>query len=119
MIDLGSESRWIGSLLDASAERHRAISSNLANAGTEGYRPVRVKFESILRKMLSGGTGKVDLQRLAEIRPEVVRDRDGQVAIEEELMGLMKNQLAYDTYAQVLSMKANLLRTAIASGKGS
>ena len=32
-------------------------------------------------------------------------------------MGLMKNQLAYGTYAQVLSMKAGILRAAI-SGKG-
>jgi flagellar basal-body rod protein FlgB len=118
MNDFSAESRWVGSLLDAAAERHRAIASNLANASTKGYRPVRVKFEEVLRNLLAKNRGRVDYDQLATARPVVEIAPERGVAIEEELMGLMKNQLAYDTYAQVLSMKANLLRAAIRGGRG-
>jgi flagellar basal-body rod protein FlgB len=114
-----TDAAWLGPLLDATSKRHMAISSNLANEQTPGYRPVRVRFEEMLREVL--GRNGIDHEKIASLRPEVVVESQGAegVAVEEELMAMVKNQLAFDTYTQVLSMKLSLLRTAIQSGRGS
>jgi flagellar basal-body rod protein FlgB len=118
MNDIRSETAWLGTLLSSSTLRHRAVSLNLANAETPGYRPVHVRFEETLREMLRR-SGRIDTDQIAGIRPEIVTDPGRQqVAVEQEIMDLIQNQLAYDTYAQVLSMRVGLLRSAIESGKG-
>ena len=116
MSDISTDITWLGSLLRASTARHRAVSSNLANAGTEGYRPVRVEFEEELRKVLSS-RGEDTAEKIASLEPRMIRDDSGRaVIVEQEVMDLMKNQLAFDTYAQVASMKIGILRAAISSG---
>jgi flagellar basal body rod protein FlgB len=116
MSDIRTDLSWLSTLLRASTARHRAVSSNLANAKTPGYRPVHVEFEEQLREVLSE-SGEGTAERIASLEPRVVRDDSGrELVVEQEVMDLMKNQLAFDTYAQVVSMKIGILRAAITSG---
>jgi flagellar basal-body rod protein FlgB len=118
MSEIGNEMAWLGSLLSSASARHRAVSANIANANTPGYRPLRVRFEETLRDMIRSDR-KVDLKKLAALRPELHQAEGIHAArgveIDHEVMTLMKNQLAYDTYAAVLTMKMNQLKTAIRS----
>ncbi len=115
MNDIRTDLAWLGSMLKASSARHRAVASNIANAETEGYRPVRVEFEEELRKLVASGR-KVDADALAELKPRIVQDDSGrEVRVEQEVMDLMKNQMAFDTYSQVISMKIGMLKAAITS----
>jgi flagellar basal-body rod protein FlgB len=113
-----TETAWLGSLLNAAGARHRAVASNLANANTPGYRPLRVEFEEMLQDVLrsSGGMDKEAISKIKS-RTVVATGEAGKrgVQIEDEIMALMKNQLIYDTYAQVINMKMNMLKTAITS----
>jgi flagellar basal body rod protein FlgB len=55
-------------------------------------------------------------EKLGALEPRMVRDESGRpVVVEEEVMDLMKNQLAYDTYSRVVSMKIGILKAAISS----
>jgi len=116
MSDIRTDLSWLSTLLRASSARPRAVSSNIANAKSPGYRPVHVEFEERLREVLSE-SGRDTAERVASLEPRVVRDdSDRQVVVEQEVMDLMKNQLAFDTYAQVVSMKIGILKAAITSG---
>ena len=91
------------------------MSSNIANAETEGYKPLRVEFEEELRNLLAGGRD-IAPEKLADLKPRVVRDETiDKVHVEQEVMDLMKNQLAFDTYSRVVSMKIGMLKAAITS----
>ena len=61
-------------LLDATALRHEAIASNLANLETPGYRRVDVapSFSAELQQALKSGSA----DRLASLRPALALDPD-------------------------------------------
>ena len=46
--------------LDGLSARSAATAENIANAGTDGYRPVRVRFEEALARAASGGPAAVE-----------------------------------------------------------
>ena len=115
MNEIQTDLGWLNSLLKANAARHRAVSSNLANAETEGYRPLRVEFEEELRQFIEDDGG-FDAGAIRDLAPRIVKDEMAdRVHIEQEVMDLMKNQLAFDTYSQVVSMKIGMLKAAITS----
>ena len=121
--------------LDASALRHTAISQNIANVDTPGYRALAVNFEQKLREALNRSSrlplatsqerhvraGRTDL---SGINPELVRmertslRHDGNnVDIEMETTKLAENQLLYGTLSRLISDKFRLLQSVITEGK--
>ncbi|MGB6044913.1 MAG: flagellar basal body rod protein FlgB [Pirellulales bacterium] len=106
----------LSKLLDASALRHRAVSQNLANVNTPGYRRLEVSFEEELASQMSGSSA-VDVSRL---NPEMiesaglpVRADGNNVDIDVEMGQMNKNALLYQTYTQVLASKIGTMRSAI------
>lgn len=94
---------------DASWKRNEAISNNIANNDTPGYKRVDVAFESELRRALGSASSKDNMDQrvgnidLSRLHGEVYTDNadlsyrlDGNnVDIENENVMLVENQLKY------------------------
>ncbi len=107
-------------LLDATALRHEAIATNIANAETPGFRRLDVAgdFAQQLKARLESG-------QLAStpntLRPQIVEDAaarslrpDGNsVEIEHELLAMNKNAVEFDYLSEVVSSNLKQLRMAI------
>jgi flagellar basal-body rod protein FlgB len=104
-------------LLDASAARHQVLSQNISNVNTPGYRRQDVSFESALAKVLSATDGVADLQgakiQVEETEGGHTRADGNNVDIDMEMGALAKNALLYQTYAELLSNKIQMMRSAI------
>ena len=118
----------LGKMLDSAALKQRVISANVANISTPGYRKLGVSFDEKLEKamrpelknMIKTRPGHLpDTNFLKEIEPEVVMIENGywnginNVNIDEEMVELAENQLAFNTAAKLLSENFTRLRTAI------
>jgi len=110
-------------MLDLTALRQEAISSNLANLETPHYKRVDVapNFSADLRQALDSR----DPQRIASLQPELATDlsaianrKDGNtVELESELLKLNQNFLEHQLETQLVS--GNLLKMRLAiTGRG-
>ena len=104
-------------MLDATALRHEAIASNLANLETPGYKRVDVdaSFQTQLQEALSSHSTSMDFQpKLAMDNTDGSATRDGNnVQLETELINLNQNTLAHSMETQLVSATLAKLRTAI------
>ncbi len=117
----------LGRALEAYSLRHKAIAANIANAGTAGYVPKRVRFEEELASSLSAGaapgaesstlTGSVTNEHHmpigrapdGDVRPSI-EDVPGEslasginsVDIDQEMAELAKNQIRYKFSARLI-----------------
>jgi flagellar basal-body rod protein FlgB len=106
-------------MMDATAMRHEAIASNIANVETPQYKRVDVtaNFAEELRSAISSR----DSRRISSVRPQIAVDsnavsanRDGNtVQIETELMNLSQNTVAHALETQLLTGTLLRLRLAI------
>ena len=88
--------------------RQRAITNNIANQTTEGYRSLDVKFEELLAKALDS-PGDIDLDEIkAQLyRPNQtpVKSNGNDVSLEAEIGKMIKNSLRYKAYIRLLQKK--------------
>lgn len=98
-------------MLDAYALRHKLLANNIANAEVPGYRKLDVDFSASLRKALESG----DRQRIARETVQVQQAREAGVETETEVAKMTKNEVLYNTFANIASFKLRLLRAAIQS----
>ena len=106
-------------MLDATALRHEAIASNLANLETPNYKRLDVapNFTQELRSAMGGQ----DPARISSITPELVEDSNGNsqtkdgntVQLETELLNLNQNTMAHALETQLASGTLLKLRLAI------
>lgn len=100
------------SALDASSMRQQAISNNIANAETPGYKARQVVFEDILKKHLLnqthfvgtrtnprhiaiGGEKNIPAPRMVENTETVINNNGNNVDIDYEMTEMGKNSLWY------------------------
>lgn len=121
--------------LDGLSRRQEAISSNVANIDTVGYKRRSVSFERALEDSLSTVRGAVDL-RATDARhftsaatsgrnPNHVDPRDviasrndgNQVSIDEEMTLLAETQIRYQALTQTLGTRLGTLRNVIRGGR--
>lgn len=106
-------------MLDATALRHEAIASNLANIETPQYRrlDLNASFAAELRQAVAGQQS----EEIAGLRPALAPDmnavstrRDGNtVELETELLHLNQNTLAHTVETQLVTSSLLRLRMAI------
>ena len=106
-------------LLDAAALRQEAISANIANADTAGYRRVDLApdFAEQLRSRMEAG----ELDRAGSLNPKLIEDShartvrpDGNtVEIEHELMAMNSNAVEYEYLSEIVSRNIKQLKMAI------
>ena len=109
-------------LMDATALRHQAIASNLANVETPQYQ--RVDIAPSFREELNQAMNSRSPGQIAQVEPRLAVDttavphgRDGNtVQMEDELLQLSQNTLAHTVESQMITASLVRLRLAI-SGK--
>ena len=96
--------------IKAETLRQKAISNNIANLQTPGYRRLEVNFEKLLSKAIdSGDVEKVDLD---EIKAELYQPKNTAVNIngndvnpETEIGDLVNNSIRYRAFIRLLAKK--------------
>ncbi|MHC4616135.1 MAG: flagellar basal body rod protein FlgB [Planctomycetota bacterium] len=100
----------------AESLRQKAITNNIANLETPGYRRIDVKFEELLATALesSGSAG------LSEIEPQIcqpkqtpIRSNGNDVNLEAEVGEMIKNALRHKAYIRLLKKKYRQIEMAI------
>ena len=124
----------LSKVLDLRAANEKIISSNIANAETPGYAPARFEFEKELRQAVnqngfslttsnpshlpSGNNSLDSVSGRLTTRPDKtgIGDKNG-VNVDEEMISLSKNEIMYETAAQILKKKMTLLGYIIQGGQ--
>lgn len=116
--------RAAATALDGLAARHAAISDNIANVNTPGYKRKDVVFEEALARALDDCGRSPCGGRLPAIEPRLVRETgtslraDGNnVDIDREAVALADNALRYQTLAQYVGGFFAGLKSVINSGR--
>lgn len=115
----------IGLALDAASLRQRAYASNIANASTPGYVPVRVGFESQLAEAAATleSRGRLDAAALADVRPVLEHaplDAMGlpaKVQLDVEVASMSQNAAHYQALVKALQRSFSVLSLAVTEGK--
>ena len=133
----------LGAALDISSARHTAISRNVANANTPGYKAVDIDFSETLKRSMAGAgaprsvgvkatrpghfgsrshaaTGAAGLSPVAvSSDPNGVSMRaDGNsVDIDLEMAKMAENVILYNTVSHILASKFGMLRYVISEGR--
>jgi len=109
--------------LNAASMRHTTIANNIANAGTEGYQPVRVNFEEQLGALGASSTARISESTLAGVRPfvepaPVPGNKTGAaVMVDMEMVRLAQNTLLYQAILGGLGKKLAIVSAAITGGR--
>ena len=106
-------------MLDATALRHEAIASNLANLETPHYK--RVDVAPAFASELQQAVASKDAARIASVQPQLAADptavavrKDGNtVQLETELLKLNQNFMEHQLETQLISGNMLKLRLAI------
>lgn len=121
MIDaLFSSKRVVEKALDASWLRNEAISNNIANADTPGYKKKTVAFEEYLAKAVNE-KGRIDPQKLESIPIKInsshsslkMRIDENNVDIDVEMSNLAKNTIKYEALLKLANYSS--LKTVLTS----
>ncbi len=106
-------------LLDVSHARHEAISSNLANAETPGYKRTDIKadFAKELQKLAQTN----DVESISKLQATIERDLktasvrpDGNnVELDTELLKMNENAMQYEFLTQYTANSMKRIKTAI------
>lgn len=109
--------------LDGMAARHRAYTDNIANVDTPGYSAKQVHFEEQLRSvrdaLSSNPKNQTQIEQLPftlEATPEAqttARPDGNTVAIDDQVVLLEKNRLAYEALIQTTRLRQEILHNAI------
>lgn len=100
----------------AEALRQTAISNNIANLETPGYRRIDVKFNEFLAKALRSGN-TVDVSKIVPelYRPKKtpIKDNGNDVSYEGEVGQMIKNSIRHKALVRLLNKKYKQIELAI------
>lgn len=107
-------------LLDATALRHEAIATNVANAETPGFHRLDVSpdFAQQLRTRMEAGdlaatSSTINPHLVEDLNARSIRPDGNTVEIEHELLAMNRNAVEFDYLSDVVSGNLKQLRLAI------
>lgn len=107
--------------LDAASLRHAAHAANIANASTEGYRPLRVAFDEQLagaRMALLDRNDVIARRSLETLRPTAeIESASRRIRLDEEIAAMMQNALRYQALLRAMTKNGAFLQAAIHEGR--
>ena len=114
--------------LDAATLRHQAIASNIANANSVNYRPLKVNFEQQLgfaRAALAQGQSGLTSADIAGIRPVLEQEparsagptSSSAVMLDMEMVKLSQNTIQYQALLKGMSQRGSIISLAVNEGK--
>jgi len=98
-----------GKMLDLCALKHKLIAHNIANAEVPGYRKLTLSFEKELQRAIASK----DPEEIRQVSAAVTRAKEPGLDSEAEIAGMAKNQILFETFAQIASYRFRMLRAAI------
>ena len=106
----------INKALDGLWTRSLVTAQNVANAGTAGYRPMRVSFEEALQRAARQGAPAVH-----DVRPVVTQvpasAMDGGMRLDLELATASETGMRYAALVDLLGRQLQISRTLIRGGQ--
>jgi flagellar basal-body rod protein FlgB len=93
--------------LDGLEARSVATAENIANAGTPGYRPLRVNFEDALRAAAAEGTDAVRALKI-EATPVEPGTTEANLRVDLELATASATALRYDSLVEILNRQSQM-----------
>lgn len=113
-------------LLSWTSKRQQALSSNIANLDTPGYRSKDYNFDAQLESSIAlAATSPRHMSLMEDTANARVfevgtadKPNGNNVDLDREMTEITKNGIQYITLVQYLSQKIRLLRSAIDGGKG-
>ena len=109
-----------GAALEVRSERMRVLASNIANAGTPGYKARDVDFDAGLQAKLAERTGTSSASGFATGKPDLVYRQtampslDGNtVELGREQIAFAENALAYSATLEFVKGKVNTITRAL------
>jgi flagellar basal-body rod protein FlgB len=124
--------------LNGLAMRQRAISNNVANVDTPGFKATEVRFEDQLRQIAAKGNARsamasvshssghlaLEVAQASQVQPQVVQDSslttrmDGNtVDIEKQMIEMADTVISYNTMIQLATARLSLARYAVNEGR--
>jgi flagellar basal-body rod protein FlgB len=114
----------LSAALQAGTARQAAIASNIANAGTEGYVPLRLSFGEHLAQARASlaDRGRLDAASIDGLRGELepLLDDGGlpaKVQLDVEMTELARNAVQFQALTQALSRHLSLQAMAASDGR--
>jgi flagellar basal-body rod protein FlgB len=119
----------MSAFLDFAARRQEAITSNLANSETPGYRAKNVSFGDFLAAEMGAGA---PMRRTSELhmkgKPTLIRPEESQggdtlgndgnnVDLDREMTQLAQNVLKFSVVGRLLQQRLHLIRAGIREGR--
>lgn len=100
------------------AMRQSALTANMANANTPGYRRQDVDFQSSLRGAMEEGMAAVEhVSFSTQTDPAALQRTDGNgVDVDVEAANLARNGLMYEGLVSVARSRSDILRSAMGVG---
>lgn len=105
----------VGYALDGLSMRHEAIAMNIANADSQGYRPVEVSFEKYLTEFVQSGDPAQSLPSLS-MQP-AVSVLGAKNSVEMQTVALNQNVLQYEALVTGLNKYMSMVSMAVDEGK--
>lgn len=108
--------------LDGLSARHQAIAANIANAGTEGYRPVSVSFETQLDQLRSDRLNGGEAASLSkfEFQPLISHGKmqgANEGNIDAQTVKLNQNVVQYHALIKGMQHYMTMMSTAVKEGR--
>ena len=106
-------------MLDVSQARHEAISGNLANAETPGYKRVDIKanFPDELKKLAESNDvesiSKLQTRLETDLNSPIVKPDGNNVQLDSELLKMSENAMQYEFLTQYTANSMKRIKTAI------
>jgi flagellar basal-body rod protein FlgB len=108
-----STQQLLEAAMRGSWQRETALTSNIANADTPGYKRQEVNFESELQSAMNSGEALEQVQFTTEVQPEEDGPNGTSVSVDQESAKLAENGLDYQALTQVLSTRNSIMSAAI------
>ncbi len=115
--------RLLEKSLDWRVQNQEVISGNIANLDTPNYSRKEMDFDHILNSYTQGNLQTVSLSRTepghlggAKPGPGLVQETSEEVDLDQEIVRMSENQLAYNSSVQMLIKKLEMLRSVIDGG---
>jgi len=105
-------------------KNQQVIASNIANAETPGYRPLRFNFEQALAGALKHQTKQLETRpqhlstngHISSVKGKL-ETVDGAVNVDQEMIALSENQILYEAAIEMLNKKLALIKYVAQDGR--
>lgn len=115
--------RLLEKSLDWRVQNQEVISGNMANLDTPNYARKEMDFDHILNSFTRGNLQTVSLSQTrpghlggSKPGPGLVQETSEEVDLDQEIVRMSENQLAYNSSVQMLIKKLEMLRSVIDGG---